>query len=107
MDEDKREITITGFGGRIPKNEAEIDVGSAGTAARFLTALLGLSKGRYHIVSSEQMKKRPMKDLLVSLEKLGAHIEYDENEYHFPFTIGNTGEYADTVDINVDKSSQF
>lgn len=29
------------------------------------------------------MKKRPMKDLLVSLEKLGAHIEYDENEYHF------------------------
>lgn len=107
MDEDKREITITGFGGRIPKNEAEIDVGSAGTAARFLTAFLGLSKGRYHIVSSEQMKKRPMKDLLVSLEKLGAHIEYDENEYHFPFTIGNTGEYADTVDINVDKSSQF
>ena len=58
-------------------------------------------------MSSEQMKKRPMKDLLVSLEKLGAHIEYDENEYHFPFTIGNTGEYADTVDINVDKSSQF
>ena len=35
VDEDKREITITGFGGRIPKNEAEIDVGSAGTAARF------------------------------------------------------------------------
>ena len=64
----------------------EIDVGSAGTAARFLTALLGLSKGRYHIVSSEQMKNRPMKDLLVSLEKLGAHIEYDENEYHFPCT---------------------
>ncbi len=108
MDEDKREITITGFGGRIPKNEAEIDVGSAGTAARFLTALLGLSKGRYHIVSSEQMKKRPMKDLLVSLEKLGAHIEYDENEYHFPFTHRKyRGEYADTVDINVDKSSQF
>ena len=107
VDEDKRKITITGFGGRIPKNEAEIDVGSAGTAARFLTALLGLSKGRYHIVSSEQMKKRPMKDLLVSLEKLGAHIEYDEKEYHFPFTIGNTGEYADAVDINVDKSSQF
>ena len=25
VDEDKREITITGFGGRIPKNEAEID----------------------------------------------------------------------------------
>ena len=22
-------------------------------------------------------------------------VEDDENEYHFPFTIGNTGEYAD------------
>ena len=43
-------ISASFFGGRIPKNEAEIDVGSAGTAARFLTALLGLSKGRYHIV---------------------------------------------------------
>ena len=107
VDEEKREITIMGFGGKIPKNRAEIDVGSAGTAARFITALLGLSKGRYHITSSEQMKKRPMKDLLVSLEKLGAHIEYDEEEYHFPFVIGNDGAYADSVDINVDKSSQF
>ena len=98
---------ITGFGGQIPKNSASIDVGSAGTAARFLTALLGLSKGRYHITSSEQMKKRPMKDLLLSLEKLGAVIEYENEEYHFPFTIGNSGEYADSVDINVDKSSQF
>lgn len=107
VDEEKREITITGFGGKIPKNRAEIDVGSAGTAARFITALLGLSKGRYHITASEQMKKRPMKDLLVSLEKLGAHIEYDEEEYHFPFVIGNDGAYAKSVDINVDKSSQF
>ena len=53
------------------------------------------------------MKKRPMKDLLLSLEKLGAVIEYENEEYHFPFTIGNSGKYADSVDINVDKSSQF
>lgn len=107
VNETKKEIAITGFGGQIPKNSASIDVGSAGTAARFLTALLGLSKGRYHITSSEQMKKRPMKDLLLSLEKLGAVIEYENEEYHFPFTIGNSGKYADSVDINVDKSSQF
>lgn len=107
VDEGKRVISITGFGGKIPRETAQIDVGSAGTAARFLTALLGLSKGKYHITSSEQMKKRPMKDLLVSLEALGAVISYDEEEYHFPFTIGNLGEYADETDINVDKSSQF
>lgn len=46
VDEDNAVVTITGFGGKIPKTEAEIDVGSAGTAARFLTAYLGLSKGK-------------------------------------------------------------
>ncbi len=107
VDENKNEIIITGFSGKIPKSEATIDVGSAGTAARFLTALLGLSKGRYRIVSSEQMKKRPMKELLQSLESLGAKIEYEEEEFHFPFVIGHEGEYKESVSIDVDKSSQF
>ena len=32
--------------------------GSAGTAARFLTAMLALSDGEYTIEASEQMKKK-------------------------------------------------
>lgn len=72
-----------------------------------MTALLGLSKGRYRIVSSEQMKKRPMKELLQSLESLGAKIEYEEEEYHFPFVIGHEGDYKDNVSVDVEKSSQF
>ena len=60
IDEDNSTITIEGFGGEIPNEEAEVYVGSAGTAARFLTAFLGLSKGRYRLTCSEQMKKRPM-----------------------------------------------
>lgn len=107
VDEDNAVVTITGFGGKIPKTEAEIDVGSAGTAARFLTAYLGLSKGNYHILSSEQMKKRPMQELLTALEELGAEIAYDEECYHFPFTIGNDGVTRHEVTIDVDKSSQF
>ncbi len=107
VDENKKEVSITGFSGKIPKSSATIDVGSAGTAARFLTAYLGLSKGRYRIVSSDQMKKRPMKELLLSLETLGARIEYEEEEYHFPFTIGNDGIKSNRVTVNVEKSSQF
>ena len=38
-----KDITITGFGGKIPAKKAEIYVGSAGTAARFLVAMLALS----------------------------------------------------------------
>ena len=50
-------MTVKGEGGTIPKKEAEIDVGSAGTAARFLTAMLGMSDGSYVIQASGQMKK--------------------------------------------------
>ena len=61
VEEEKRRVTVKGESGTIPKKEAEIDVGSAGTAARFLTAMLGMSDGSYVIQASGQMKKRPMK----------------------------------------------
>src|SRR5687767_8598697 len=41
-DEAARTITIAGQGGTIPAREARIDVGNAGTAARFLTAFVCL-----------------------------------------------------------------
>lgn len=107
VDEKTKTVRIKGTGGAIPNREATVDVGSAGTAARFLTAFLGLSAGRYRMVSSEQMKKRPMKELLLALEELGACIEYEEEEYHFPFTIHNKGVGCNQVTVDVDKSSQF
>ena len=39
-DEASARITVQGQGGRIPCNSAHIDVGNAGTTARFLTCLL-------------------------------------------------------------------
>ena len=107
IDETNAVVSIVGCGGRIPKSDASINVGSAGTAARFLTAYLGLSRGRYFIESSEQMKKRPMEELLKALENLGASIEFMEESYHFPFVIGNDCVSKHEVTIDVDKSSQF
>ena len=107
IDENNATVTVEGFGGEIPKEEAEVYVGSAGTAARFLTAFLGLSKGRYRVTASEQMKKRPMKELLVALEEMGSEISYEEEEYCFPFTIGNFECKKSKVTIDVEKSSQF
>lgn len=106
IDEANARVTVTGCGGRIPK-KGRIHVGSAGTAARFLTAYLGLSEGNYFIDSSEQMKKRPMKELLDALTSLGAHITYKEEAYHFPLEIGCNAWTSDEVTIDVDKSSQF
>ena len=107
IDEEKQEVSIVGLGGEIPKKEAKVQVGSAGTAARFLTAYLGLSNGSYTMDASEQMKKRPMQELLQALEELGANIAYQGEVYHFPYTIGNEGIQKQEVTIDVDKSSQF
>lgn len=102
IDEEKKEVTVTGEGGMIPEKSGEIYVGSAGTAARFLTAMLGLSGGTYTIQASEQMKKRPMKTLFQALEQLGVHFDYLENEYFLPVrTLGKeAGKNRVTLDIS-------
>ena len=102
IDEEKKEVTVTGEGGMIPEKSGEIYVGSAGTAARFLTAMLGLSGGTYTIQASEQMKKRPMKALFQALEQLGVHFDYLENEYFLPVrTLGKeAGKSRVTLDIS-------
>lgn len=108
VNEPQKEVTIRGEGGKIPKEQAEIYVGSAGTAARFLTAFLAMGTGRYRIDASEQMKKRPMKELLVVLEELGAVIEYEEEPYTFPLKMQGIAKAGKrTVELNIDRSSQF
>lgn len=104
------DITITGFGGEIPNKKAEIYVGSAGTAARFLAAMLAFSDGEYRVNSSEQMKKRPMQPLIDALRAAGASVECPEGEGHFPLHIvGARGraQIPDHFTVNIDKSSQF
>ncbi|WP_242838530.1 3-phosphoshikimate 1-carboxyvinyltransferase [Lachnobacterium bovis] len=109
VDEKNKTVSIEGKGGIIPKQKATIDVGSAGTAARFLTAFCALNKGEFIINSSEQMKKRPMKELLICLEELGSNIEYLGEKYHFPIKICNKHmqNLKDEITVNVNKSSQF
>lgn len=104
------DITIAGFGGEIPNKKAELYVGSAGTAARFLVAMLAFCKGDYIIRSSEQMKKRPMQPLIETLRSAGALVECLEKEGHFPLHIVGVEDKKDIpskLTVNIDKSSQF
>ncbi len=91
IDEEARQVRLVGCGGSIPKKEGEIYVGSAGTAARFLTAMLGISDGRYRIQASPQMQKRPMKPLFDALLSLGSKIIWLGEPDHLPVEI--TGAY--------------
>ena len=107
VDEPAREITVTGLGGPVPKEKAGIYVGSAGTAARFLAAYLGCSKGTFFMDASAQMRKRPMEPLLKALESVGADIRCTEEAGHFPMEISGYGIKNYDITVDIDKSSQF
>lgn len=100
-------VKICGCGGNIPVRTAEINVDSAGTAARFLTALLAFQDGEYTLHSSEQMKRRPQKPLIEALQRAGAKFEFSEREYCFPFKVYGTRAIADKISVDVEKSSQY
>jgi len=71
---DEAAITVAGKGGRIPVQRAELFVGNAGTAARFLTAMLALGQGEYLLDGDARMRERPISDLLDALAQLGALV---------------------------------
>lgn len=79
LDPDHAEMTVTGLGGHIPAGQAELFIGNAGTAARFLTAFLALGQGEYHIDGEPRMRERPIGDLIAALKQLGANLETKDN----------------------------
>ncbi len=108
IDEAAKQVTVFGEGGNIPNKEAAINVGSAGTAARFLTAFLGISVCNCRINASEQMKKRPMKELFSALTTLGSSFSFPEKEDFLPVEFHNSAPLSATeVTVDIDKSSQF
>lgn len=107
IDEESCKVAIKGENGKIPNRKAIINVQSAGTAARFMTVFLAVAGGDYVLKSSEQMKKRPMKELLDSLIEKGVEIKYLENEGHFPFEIHSQGIDNTEMSIDTTTSSQY
>ena len=106
-DESTGEVTVIGLGGKLPCKEASLYVGSAGTAARFLSATLGVLDGTFHMDASAQMRRRPMAPLLSSLKELGCEVSFEENGGYFPFTLKPHGFCKDTISVDIDSSSQF
>ena len=69
-------------------NPYEIDIMAAGTAMRFMTALLSLSEGEEHVLTgTERMKHRPIAVLVDALHHLGANIEYAGEDGYPPLRI--------------------
>lgn len=67
---------ITGQSGTFPNTNADLFLGNAGTATRFLTAVCCLGQGQRNIDGIPRMRERPIGELVDPLRQLGAHIEY-------------------------------
>lgn len=99
---------VVGQAGNIPAPSADLFVGNAGTAARFLTALCAAAKsGTYYIDGVPQMRKRPMKGLIDALRSLGANIRCTGEEGFFPLEIHARGLRDGEVRIDASESSQM
>lgn len=92
----------------LPKDGATVDVGPAGTAMRFLSALCAATEGvSCTLTGSERMLKRPIGPLVEVLRKLGANIEYTGEEGFPPLKIEGKKLSGGTVDIDASESSQY
>lgn len=103
-------ITVQGLGGRIPRAEARLQVGNAGTAARFLTAFLCLApEGRYELDGDPAMRARPMAGLLRALESAGASFAAPGGgrAEGFPFAVTTSGLRSGEITCDASASSQI
>lgn len=84
-----------------------IDVEGSGTAMRFLTAYLSIQEGTHVITGSERMKQRPIRILVEALRRMGAQIEYLEEEGFPPLRIIGGKIDGGKTEMQADVSSQY
>jgi 3-phosphoshikimate 1-carboxyvinyltransferase len=120
-----RTITVYGQGGTIPgggtvENPLELFVGNAGTAARFLAALVCLGKGVYRLHGVPRMHERPQAALFQALRELGYRVDSPNDK--LPATIfggssrresaqtssgRNQSRLTSAATVSIEESSQF
>ncbi len=105
-----RAITVFGQAGRIPRggtreNPLELFVGNAGTAARFLAALVCLGDGVYRLHGVARMHERPQAALFNALRELGYQVESPNDK--LPALIFGTGPRSAKCVVSIEASSQF
>ena len=83
------------------------DCRDAGTAARFLIAILSVTPGTHYITGSPRLCQRPMGPLVDSLRSIGCKIEYSGEEGCLPMKIEGVVPTGNRIIIDGTQSSQF
>ncbi len=89
-------------------NPYEINIKAAGTAMRFMTALLSVREGEEHVLTgTERMKHRPIGVLVDALRLLGADISYTGEEGFPPLKIRGRQLEGGLLEVPGNISSQY
>jgi 3-phosphoshikimate 1-carboxyvinyltransferase len=110
-DSSNRTLRVRGEGGKIPNGGTasqplELFVGNAGTAARFLAALVCLGSGVYRLQGVARMAARPQAGLFHVLRQLGYRVESPNDR--LPVTIHGAGARPGAAsEVSIIDSSQF
>lgn len=83
------------------------DIGAAGTAMRFLAALLAGTPGEWILTGSARMKQRPIRILVDALNSLGADIAYLEADGFPPLRIRGKVLQGGSLALDGSVSSQY
>lgn len=100
-------LVVQGRSGVLQAPDAEIFVGNAGTAMRFLTTFAALAPGITRLDGDERMRERPIEDLLACLRAMGIKAESVNNNQCPPLVIHGGRIPGGDVKLAADKSSQF
>ncbi|KUL25713.1 3-phosphoshikimate 1-carboxyvinyltransferase [Actinoplanes awajinensis] len=103
---DEEVWSITGSPSGPPAGTATAWCHDAGTAARFLPALVALGSGEFSIDASEQMRARPMGALLRALRALDVRVEPAAGD-RLPWRIAADGVAGGPVQVDAGTSSQY
>jgi 3-phosphoshikimate 1-carboxyvinyltransferase len=99
--------TMVGRPGVFVPRKTSINVGNAGTVARFLPPVAALTEQAIHFDGDARMRERPMAPLLAALVRLGVDLD-DGGLGSLPFTVRGHGRIpGGCVDVDASPSSQI
>ena len=96
---------VDGRGSALAPRVEQVDVGNAGTVARFLPAVAALARGTVRFDGDPRVRERPLAPLLLALRELGADLD---NVHGLPLTVRGAGALAGgEVVLDASQSSQL
>jgi 3-phosphoshikimate 1-carboxyvinyltransferase len=100
-------IVVEGRGRHFPAQEAELFVGNSGTTLRFLTAMVSVGRGTFRLDGVPRMRERPVADLLLAINRLGADARSELGTGCPPVIVRADGLDGGFAEVRGDVSSQF